>query len=125
MQFCNDKWYELTGHPRVQGPENIAWRDLIVDQGPVAEAWRVLLTEKTPQTFEFRLRRTWSNVEGAEGPTWIQANAFPELNKDGTIRVRIILQTTIGDLMSRLASQQVTGGVLDKRNTSSRNLCLL
>lgn len=46
-----------------------------------------MLNEKIPQTFEFRLRRPWSNDEsGEEGETWLQALAYPELEKDGTIK---------------------------------------
>lgn len=86
MQYCNDKWFELTGQPRVKGTGNIIWQDFIIDKEVVDEAWRILFEDQTPQTFEFRLRRPHANSDDAEEETWIQAMAFPELNKDGSIK---------------------------------------
>ncbi|KAF2398549.1 hypothetical protein EJ06DRAFT_480218 [Trichodelitschia bisporula] len=96
MQYCNENFLELTGYPRDTWPE-VDWNRLVyADDIPIVDStWRTILAEKREHTAQFRLRRTWASGDGMDGHIWVQAQAHPELEADGTVRTVMGVLTDI------------------------------
>ncbi|KAI9731534.1 MAG: hypothetical protein M1834_004654 [Cirrosporium novae-zelandiae] len=82
--YCNDMWYDITGHPRDdQSVEN--WMESVQeeDKPKLEESWRNVIENKIPVTMECRFRTPWKDHHGHEGDTWVLTAAYPEIGKDG------------------------------------------
>lgn len=87
INYCNDTWYKLSGNPKEDySTEN--WMDSVKDEDRdlVHNLWGNLLDKKAPMTAEFRFKTPWEDRNGSEGDTWVLASAYPEKDKDGTLK---------------------------------------
>ncbi|KAI9164135.1 Hybrid signal transduction histidine kinase K [Paramyrothecium foliicola] len=86
MQYCNQRFFELTGHPHVQ-PEQVDWSRLVFPEDqPIVEAgWNVLFKEKQPAQTQFRLQQKWDSGDGKARQVWAQGQAYPECDAEGNI----------------------------------------
>jgi len=76
IEYCNDQWFEITGHPRVPMNE-INWRLIIFEEDLEGIYWEMETTRrnKKPHTFSFRLKKLWTGPDGISTPTWLLATA--------------------------------------------------
>ncbi|KAI0155761.1 hypothetical protein BJ166DRAFT_341172 [Pestalotiopsis sp. NC0098] len=87
MTYCNNRFFELTGHPVTEEYKNINW-DYVAfpeDQSIVDGQWKKLVHEKQRATAHFRLRHTWGLGDGNVRQAWIECQAFPELDQEGKV----------------------------------------
>ncbi|KAE9993444.1 hypothetical protein EG327_004928 [Venturia inaequalis] len=86
LTFCNEKFFEITGHPRTPF-QDIDWRYFIhADDVHIgAEAWRTLLEDKTRAFSEWRTRSSWRNTDGLQRQGWVESIAIPELDSEGNV----------------------------------------
>ncbi|KAF7536132.1 hypothetical protein G7054_g4757 [Neopestalotiopsis clavispora] len=87
MTYCNNRFFELTGHPVTKEYRNINWNYVAFpeDQSIVDEQWEKLVHEKQRTMAHFRLRHTWGLGDGNVRQAWIESQAFPELDQDGNV----------------------------------------
>ncbi|KAI4707101.1 hypothetical protein J4E89_008040 [Alternaria sp. Ai002NY15] len=86
MNFVNDQFFELTGHPR--GPvSQYDWFDLIAkeDVEKVKKGWENMLTSGKAKGIQFRLNKTWVNQDGIRSNIWVQSSSYPELDENGKV----------------------------------------
>jgi len=90
LVYCNEIYYELTGHPR-DAFTPMSWLDVLLEEDlPLMnQEWTKLLQGESV-SFEIRLKRPCVledliDGEKAEGSTWILAAAYPERATDGTV----------------------------------------
>lgn len=94
--YVNQAYLDLLGdtkeHTDARDPSKAAWQDQIHpdDIDSFIGIWHQLLETKTPVMLEYRLKKRWKSVDKATGEEltgerWLSANAFPELEADGTI----------------------------------------
>ncbi|KAF2431180.1 hypothetical protein EJ08DRAFT_632435 [Tothia fuscella] len=100
MQYCNDRFFDLTGHPRVQANSEVTWTQAVWqdDLGLMESAWTTMSVGEEQSPIQVRLCRTWSNEEGAQGPIWAQAQFSPELNSDCSLKSILGTLTDISPL---------------------------
>lgn len=91
------------------------WKDIICDEDYVeaTRQWDLMTEEKRPVTVEYRTKKIWKSYDKAsgiaiEGPTWLRATGFPELDSSGNIK------TVMGWLID-ISSQKWSEGVQAKR----------
>jgi PAS domain S-box-containing protein len=83
---ANDRWYEMTGHPRDETHE-MSWMDQI-DEGckkEMEEGWHRLVVDHLPFTGELQLKGE-STFNGESIEYWVLSNAQPEFASDGSLR---------------------------------------
>lgn len=87
IQYCNDRWYEMTGCPRVPY-DLINWRDTVLEEdvGIVERALKMLAKERIQLNVQFRVKRTWRSADGVESPAWMMAWAYPEHVEGGSAK---------------------------------------
>jgi PAS domain S-box-containing protein len=83
---ANDRWYEMTGHPRDETHE-MSWMDQIDDSSKkeMEEGWDRLVVDQLPFTGELKLRGQ-STFNGESIDYWVLSNAQPEYASDGSLR---------------------------------------
>ena len=94
MNFVNDHFFELTGHPH--GPvSQYDWFDLIAkeDVEKVKKDWENMLTSGKAKGIQFRLNKTWINQDGIRSNIWVQSSSCPELDENGQVISKIVLRT--------------------------------
>ncbi|KAF1998942.1 hypothetical protein P154DRAFT_602525 [Amniculicola lignicola CBS 123094] len=86
MQYLNDKFFELTGHPRVEF-EKLNWPDIVYDEdvGEALSAWSSIVEGRKTDMIQFRLKKTWDDREGVRSQVWVQGSSYPELDRDGNV----------------------------------------
>jgi len=90
MNFVNDHFFELTGHPH--GPvSQYDWFDLIAkeDVEKVKKDWENMLTSGKAKGIQFRLNKTWVNQDGIRSNIWVQSSSCPELDENGKVISKI------------------------------------
>jgi hypothetical protein len=104
MQFCNNNFFDLTGHPRCN-PEDVDWRLAIYpeDLHIIEASWEVLFEEKKLTQTQFRLRKTWYDTDGVQSHVWAQGQSSPELDADGNVKT--VLGTLIDISQLKWAEQ--------------------
>jgi PAS domain-containing protein len=107
----NDRWFELTDHPRIDYAK-YSWLDLLrPDFVPMIEkVWENLVLKGEPWTGEIALKKKWHNpVTEDEDDFWILGEAHPEYAPDGTLRSVMGSLTDINHLKwaERLQSQRL------------------
>lgn len=87
MEYANDMWYEITGHPRGLEGE-MSFMNVIseIDHPIINEEWKLLVTEKGRRTFELRLRNPWIDESGVARQKWILASCDQEFDEQGKIK---------------------------------------
>ncbi|KAH9215859.1 hypothetical protein DL95DRAFT_336059 [Leptodontidium sp. 2 PMI_412] len=83
--YCNDMWYEITGHPRgLEGEMSFMNVIAEVDHPVIAKEWELLTTQTGKRAFELRLRNPWFTENGEARQKWIIASCDQEFEADGT-----------------------------------------
>ncbi|KAG4433438.1 hypothetical protein IFR05_011084 [Cadophora sp. M221] len=83
--YCNDMWYEITGHPRgLEGEMSFMNVIAEVDHPVIAKEWEILTTQSGKRAFELRLRNPWISENGEPRQKWIIASCDQEFEADGT-----------------------------------------
>jgi PAS domain-containing protein len=87
FRYCNEQFFDITGHPPVQELQDIAWQKFLYpdDLQIAADAWKVLLEDKKSTNVEFRTQKLWKNAEGAKRQAWVQAQTYPEFDIHGNV----------------------------------------
>jgi hypothetical protein len=115
MQFCNEKFFELTGHPQCE-PKDVDWSLAIYpgDLHMMEASWKVLFEHKTLAQTQFRLMKTWSDSDGVQSQAWAQGQSSPELDTEGNVKTVLGTLTDISQLkwaeqiqQKRMEDQQV------------------
>lgn len=88
MTYCNNRFFELTGHAQVEDYASIDWDKNIVypdDLHVVADLWKTLLDDKQPSDAHIRLKKTWNLGDGVLRQTWVESQASPEFDAEGNV----------------------------------------
>ncbi|KAI1847108.1 hypothetical protein JX265_012920 [Neoarthrinium moseri] len=87
MTYCNNRFFELTGHPSASDYPSIDWQHLVFpeDQPILDNQWKTLLHDKKRVQAHFRLKHTWDLGDGTLRQAWIESQAFPELDHKGNV----------------------------------------
>jgi PAS domain S-box-containing protein len=88
MTYCNNVFFELTGHPAVEDFGNVDWEREIVfpkDQAVVDGQWKTLMDDKQRSRSYMRLKKTWDLGDAVLRQVWVESQAFPELDESGNI----------------------------------------
>ncbi|KAH7116891.1 hypothetical protein B0J11DRAFT_442335 [Dendryphion nanum] len=84
LTYCNDIWFEITGHPR--SPEGEGhWQSVVLPEElpQIHRDIDIIFREQKTHQFSFRLKKQWKGPDGVSCPTWILATATPELDEHG------------------------------------------
>jgi len=86
MQFVNDQFFELTGHPRAP-VDQFEWFNLIADDDvkKVETNWADMRKGKRSDGIQFRLKKTWVNQDGVRSNIWVQSSSHPQLDEQGNV----------------------------------------
>ncbi|KAF2621408.1 hypothetical protein BU25DRAFT_495826 [Macroventuria anomochaeta] len=86
MNYVNDQFFELTGHPR-RPLNEFEWFGLVADEDlkMVEDDWSQMLAGKKSDGVQFRLKKTWVNQDGIVSNTWVQSSNHPELDEKGNV----------------------------------------
>jgi PAS domain-containing protein len=74
--WANDRYYELTGHPRPEEAQyKFSFLDVFHDEdrNKASEAWLALSDEKRSVSLELRLKKSFTPPGGSPQPAWILA----------------------------------------------------
>ncbi|TVY40465.1 Hybrid signal transduction histidine kinase K [Lachnellula subtilissima] len=85
---ANDRWYEMTGHPR-EPNEPMSFMELIDAESTeeLEKGWKRLTEGKVPWTGELKLKRPWYDpATGSKHDYWILATSQPEFSHDNTLK---------------------------------------
>jgi PAS domain S-box-containing protein len=85
---ANERWFEITGHPRDRVHE-MAWMDAIIESSvPVMEeGWTRLTRDGLSWSSELQLKKPWHDpATGEKIDHWILAACQPEIDEDGTVK---------------------------------------
>jgi hypothetical protein len=99
MQYCNEKWFQLTGHPIVPY-DDILWDHLILeeDYDSVVENTSKVITEKRTVSYTFRLKNFWTDPDGIKRPNWMMTTATVEIDAAGSVKSVIGTMTNVSQL---------------------------
>lgn len=86
MQYCNQKFFEMTGHPHME-PADVNWANVVFpdDLPIIADGWKTLLEDKRPAQTQFRLRKKWNSGDGKVREAWAQGQSYPECDEQGNV----------------------------------------
>ena len=85
--YCNDMWYEITGHPRgLEG--DMSFMNVISesDHPLITKEWEILTTRRGKRTFELRLRNPWYDEKGIPKQKWILCSCDQEFDEAGNLK---------------------------------------
>lgn len=90
--YCNDKWYEMTGHTKSLDGK-MSWKTTLdeANKHVSSKEWETLLRDKIPVTYETKLKIPWkppiqiNEIDDDKEPTWILTSAYPELDSEGRV----------------------------------------
>lgn len=87
ITYCNNRFFELTGHPPVTDFRDIDCSTLVYqeDQPILEDQWKTLLQDKHHTKAHFRLQNTWDLGDGTLRQAWAESQAFPELDDEGNV----------------------------------------
>ncbi|CZR56710.1 uncharacterized protein PAC_06599 [Phialocephala subalpina] len=86
--YCNDMWYEITGHPRgLEGEMSFMNVLSEIDHPMMMREWEILTTQKAKRNFELRLRNPWIDERtGEKKQKWILASCDQEFDEEGNLK---------------------------------------
>jgi PAS domain S-box-containing protein len=91
MTFCNDSWFELSGHDR-NDKSAMSWtKDVHPDNiADIQKYWDKVINLEGQQTFEVQYKKPWKPANLSENSisldrTWVVASAYPETSDDGEL----------------------------------------
>jgi signal transduction histidine kinase len=84
MEYCNDQWFGIIGHPKVP-LEEIDWRSTVYedDLENIADDTRIIIQGGKPHTFSFCTNKLWTGPDGVSTLTWILATATGHVDEYG------------------------------------------
>lgn len=90
LREANDRYYEMTGHPRNTTHE-MSWMEPIVDGSKkvAEEGWHIMLVEHQSWTGELQLKKLLVqpvDLDGEDIDYWVLVSAQPEFAADGSVR---------------------------------------
>jgi PAS domain S-box-containing protein len=87
MQFVNDQFYELTGHPRASIDQS-GWFSLVAEEDvqKVETDWAEMLKGRRSEGLQFRLKKTWYNQDGVKDNIWVQSSSSPQLDEQDNVQ---------------------------------------
>lgn len=90
VTYVNSNWYDLTGHPRLDGYNKIDWRITIhqEDLGHVEAAWAEQ-TSGESVSIQFRLKSKQRGSDGTYLQTWVMGKAWPEM-ENGSFKQTLV-----------------------------------
>jgi PAS domain S-box-containing protein len=105
---ANDRWYEMTGHPRAhEENHNVSFMEGI-HQGSIEvmkSGWARLTVDKLPWSGELQMNKRWNDPNtGDEVDYWILLAAQPEFSMDGRF---LSLMGSITDITLQKQSEKV------------------
>ncbi|EHL01584.1 putative Hybrid signal transduction histidine kinase K [Glarea lozoyensis 74030] len=105
---ANDRWYEMTGHPRAQEENHsMSWMGVIHNSSIelMKMGWDRLSVDKLPWSGELQMNRPWNDPNtGDEVDYWILLAAQPEFSIDGQF---LSLMGSITDITLQKQSEKV------------------
>lgn len=118
MRYCNQEWFEVSGHPVVPF-EDIEW-GVLMDAPNLAlvnQYWETIKATKQPVKFQSELNRIWSDGHGHEMRVSVLSCSYPELGEDGSV---VAVSGTLTDIThlkwaERLQKQRTDEAVEAKR----------
>lgn len=86
INYCNDMWWQISRHTRVQDAES-GWMDSVrtEDRPALEAAWAKLIDEKVTISLEFRFK-CFQQSGDIKIDTWVLMSAFPEKTVDGALK---------------------------------------
>jgi PAS domain S-box-containing protein len=86
----NDRYYEMTGHPRDVADEK-SWMEHVEENSKkvVEDGWNQLIVERIPWQAELQLKKPLTrprSLEGEDIDYWVMATSQPEFGSDGSLR---------------------------------------
>lgn len=86
MNYVNDQFFELTGHPR-KSLDQFEWFGLVADEDlkKVEDDWMQMLAGNKSDGVQFRLKKTWVNQDGIVSNIWVQSSNYPEVDGKGRV----------------------------------------
>jgi PAS domain-containing protein len=120
MKFCNDKFFQLTGHPRVHHPKNVDWSRVVYpeDLHILEDGWKHFYEQKSLAQRQFRLMKTWNNSDGVQSQVWTQWQASPELDANGNVKTAL---GTLIDISQFKWAQQIQHERLEEQRVRMEN----
>jgi PAS domain S-box-containing protein len=90
LREANDRYYEMTGHPR-DGAYEMSWMEQIMESSKpkMAAGWNQLTVDHLPWTGELQLERLLVkpvDLDGEEIEYWVMVSSQPEFAADGSLR---------------------------------------
>jgi PAS domain S-box-containing protein len=85
---CNDRWFELTGHPKDVMYE-MSWMEVLKESSIAAmeEGWHQLTKDGMSWSAELELKKPWYDpATGEKVDNWVLADCQPEFGEDGTVK---------------------------------------
>jgi PAS domain S-box-containing protein len=86
---ANDRWFEMTGHPRDRVYE-MSFMETIAESSRQAMemGWRRLTIDGMPWSGELQMKQKWYDpATGEEHDNWMLAAAQPEYSAGGTVKI--------------------------------------
>jgi PAS domain S-box-containing protein len=86
IEYCNDQWFEILGHPKVPVCE-VDWTKMIFEddlEGTFHDTELVPRSDK-PHTFSFRAKKLWTGPDDISTPTWVLATATAHRDEKGQV----------------------------------------
>jgi PAS domain-containing protein len=86
IEYCNDQWFEIIGHPKVPVCE-VDWTKAIFEddlEGAIYDTGIVLRCDKA-HTFSFRTNKLWTGPDNISTPTWVLATATAHRDENGQV----------------------------------------
>jgi len=84
--YCNDKWFDILGVPKVPFPEVSYVNWLEEEDAPAVEqSWTTLMSTKKPVSVQFRTKKTWRSPDGHESQAWVMGSSYPLFDSSGEI----------------------------------------
>ncbi|KAL2062733.1 hypothetical protein VTL71DRAFT_5805 [Oculimacula yallundae] len=110
--YCNDMWYEITGHPRgLEGEMSFMNVIAEVDHEVMKKEWEILTTQPGKRAFELRLRNPNVSESGQVRQKWILASCDQEFEADGTT-----IKTIMGCITDISAQKNAQDELLARAN---------
>jgi PAS domain-containing protein len=87
MQFVNDQFYELTGHPLAPIDQS-GWFSLVAEEDvhKVETDWAEMLKGRRSDGLQFRLKKTWYNQDGVKDNIWVHSSSSPQLDEQDNVQ---------------------------------------
>jgi PAS domain S-box-containing protein len=107
MDYCNEQWFQITGHPKTPLDE-IDWRSTIFkdDLDGIKSDTAIVIRGGRPHTFSFRINKLWTGPDGISTPTWILATATTHTDENGAVKSIMGTLTDVSQLKWAEAMQR-------------------